>query len=779
MIPAPPLLAGDPSRLGRYTLLGRLGQGGMGVVYLGRDQGGPLVAIKVIRPELAANPDYLARFRREVELGRKVNGRFVAEVLDASFDSEWPFLVTAYIEGTTLQARVRERGPVPPSEVRQLAVGTAAALSAVHAAGLVHRDLKPGNVLLSAEGPRVIDFGVARAVRDRSGTSAVRPGTVEFMAPEQFDGAEAGAAADVFAWGGLLVYASSGRPPFGDKAGEGGVDGLERRVHYHQPDLGSLESPIRELVAAAMAKLPSGRPTAEALVARLLAGEPPATDDPASADDRQAAVERVRRRFGTGTAINGDVRRRPAVPPARLRLLVLVGVLAGAIALAWWTARGIAAHLGAILLVGVDGTLAISGLLGGGWALTRLARRRLDLAIALGMALLVATIGLPVSGYRGLNDRWWVAFDQQGLTLLKGAGPRGYGPFHVHNATAVERFQTSREDLPVLVAGMLDRGVAVRGRSAGRLAARCLPLLFTPVPGPLPAGGGDTSGPCSERLFDDPPGVPVPRQVTLPVATRDRPALVAAGGRVLLAWTGARDRRVRLRATTDGIHFGGTVTLQATAKGAPSLASDGTRVWVAWTGDDGGLAIASSADGERFGDATRLGRVSGSAPALEYGDGRLLIGWRDPDSNRLRLAVSLDGVRFGREVTLDETSDLAPTLRFADHAWVLAWIGRAGDQVNLLSSTDGEHFEGKTVLAATSGSPPALAAGGVWLLAWTRSQDGSTGLLVSRDGHSRFVDELRLDGQSAGPSMATFDGHVLLAWHERGRRPAVHLATIL
>jgi len=200
VIPAPPLLAGDPSRLGRYTLLGRLGQGGMGVVYLGRDQGGPLVAIKVIRPELAANPDYLARFRREVELGRKVNGRFVAEVLDASFDSEWPFLVTAYIEGTTLQARVRERGPVPPSEVRQLAVGTAAALSAVHAAGLVHRDLKPGNVLLSAEGPRVIDFGVARAVRDRSGTSAVRPGTVEFMAPEQFDGAEAGAAADVFAW---------------------------------------------------------------------------------------------------------------------------------------------------------------------------------------------------------------------------------------------------------------------------------------------------------------------------------------------------------------------------------------------------------------------------------------------------------------------------------------------------------------------------------------------------------------------------------------------------
>jgi eukaryotic-like serine/threonine-protein kinase len=274
MIPAP-LLAGDPRRLGRYALLGRLGQGGMGVVYLGRDREGHMVAIKVIRPDLAADPDYLARFRREVELGRKVGGRFVAEVLDASFDAEQPFLVTAYIEGTTLQARVRELGPMPPPEVGELAVGVAAALSAIHGAGLVHRDLKPGNVLLSAEGPRVIDFGVARSVGDHSGplASAVRPGTAAFMAPEQFDGVGVGPAADVFAWGGLLVYASTGRPPFGDKAGAGGLDALERRVRFRQPDLGPLEPPLRELVAAAMAKLPSGRPTARALMERLPAGE--------------------------------------------------------------------------------------------------------------------------------------------------------------------------------------------------------------------------------------------------------------------------------------------------------------------------------------------------------------------------------------------------------------------------------------------------------------------------------------------------------------------------
>src|SRR6266542_3399275 len=480
MIPAPPLLAGDPSRLGRYTLVGRLGQGGMGVVYLGRDEDGRLVAIKVIRPELAANPDYLARFRLEVELGRKVNGPFVAEVLDAGFDSERPYLVTAYIEGTTLQASVRERGPMPPSEVAHLAVGMAAALSAIHAAGLVHRDLKPGNVLLSAEGPRVIDFGVARAVRDRSGSlpGPVRPGTAEFMAPEQFEDVEVGPAVDVFAWGGLLVYASTGLPPFGDKAGEGGVDALERRVRYHQPDLGALEHPLRELVGAAMAKLPSGRPTAQALVSRLLASAPLPRDHQAAPGERGAATRGLR------AAVTG-----------------------------WARWRGVAAVRDArppvILVVGLVGVLAVAGMLGGGWALGRVARRRLDLAMALGVGLLVVTVALPVSAYRGLNDRWWVAFDGRGLSLLKGAGPGGYDPFHLHNASAVERFPTDREDLPGLVAGMLERGVAVGGRSEGRRVARCLPLLFTPAPNAPPSGGDPPR--CDGRLLDDPPRVAVPR----------------------------------------------------------------------------------------------------------------------------------------------------------------------------------------------------------------------------------------------------------------------------
>src|SRR6266542_3080302 len=280
--------------------------------------------------------------------------------------------------------------------------------------------------------------------------------------------------------------------------------------------------------------------------------------------------------------------------------------------------------------------------------------------MALGVGLLVVTVALPVSAYRGLNDRWWVAFDGRGLSLLKGAGPGGYGPFHLHNASAVERFPTDREDLPGLVAGMLERGVAVGGRSEGRRVARCLPLLFTPAPNAPPSGGDPPR--CDGRLLDDPPRVAVPWRVTLPLATEHPPALLAA-------------------------------------------------------------------------------------------DGRLLLAWRDPDSNHLHLAASPDGARFGEEITLDETSDLGPSLWFADHTWVLSWIGRGGDRVNLLSSSDGEHFGTKTVLEATSADPPAVTGGDVWVLAWTRSRDGSTGLLVSRDGSTRFVNELALDEPSAGPSL--------------------------
>jgi serine/threonine protein kinase len=308
-----PSRPGDPQRLGRYAVLGRLGEGGMGVVHLGQAEDGRLVAIKVIREEYAADPGFVERFRREAQAARRVARFCTAQVLDVSFDAERPFLVTEYVEGPTLEAQVRRHGPLAASSLEGLAVGVAAALTAIHAAGLIHRDLKPGNVLLSATGPRVIDFGIVRAADLGAGLTraGVHLGTPAFMAPEQFeDGAELTAAADVFAWGGVVAYAGTGRLPFG----EGPVSGVAYRVVKHPPDLEGLDHPLRELVEAAMAKDPARRPSAQALLLRLLAGPAAAAAVPAAvppAPATHAAVTRVLHRTWAEPA----AAEHPTIPP--------------------------------------------------------------------------------------------------------------------------------------------------------------------------------------------------------------------------------------------------------------------------------------------------------------------------------------------------------------------------------------------------------------------------------------------------------------------------------
>ena len=310
-----PSRPGDPQRLGRYAVLGRLGEGGMGVVHLGQAEDGRLVAIKVIREEYVADPGFVERFRREAQAARRVARFCTAQVLDVSFDAERPFLVTEYVEGPTLEAQVRRHGPLAASSLEGLAVGVAAALTAIHAAGLIHRDLKPGNVLLSATGPRVIDFGIVRAADLGAGLTraGVHLGTPAFMAPEQFeDGAELTAAADVFAWGGVVAYAGTGRLPFG----EGPVSGVAYRVVKHPPDLEGLDHPLRELVEAAMAKDPARRPSAQALLLRLLGGPAAAAAVPAAvppAPATHAAVTRVLHRTWTEPAAP----ERPTIPSPR------------------------------------------------------------------------------------------------------------------------------------------------------------------------------------------------------------------------------------------------------------------------------------------------------------------------------------------------------------------------------------------------------------------------------------------------------------------------------
>ncbi|MEU9024171.1 DUF4389 domain-containing protein [Actinomadura sp. NPDC048394] len=284
---ADPLDQDEPRVLGPYRLLGRLGRGGMGTVYLAAEPDGRRVAVKVVNRELAGEPAFLARFRREVTAARRVHRFCTAPVLDAELDQDPPYVVTEYIDGPSLETAVRERGPLPPSDLEGLAVGVATALAAIHGAGIVHRDLKPANVLLSSTGPRVIDFGIARALDAPDGPTRTGQfvGTPSYIAPEVLHGGPVEQASDVFAWGCVIAYAGTGRPPF---QGESVADTF-RRIGAEEPMLDGLDPRLRAIVATALAKDPRRRPTAERLLARLVGQE---EADPARTAETVSAIWR-------------------------------------------------------------------------------------------------------------------------------------------------------------------------------------------------------------------------------------------------------------------------------------------------------------------------------------------------------------------------------------------------------------------------------------------------------------------------------------------------------
>jgi serine/threonine protein kinase len=234
------LTPGDPRRIGGYRLLGRLGSGGMGRVYLGRSRGGRMVAVKLVHAELAHDPKFLRRFRREVEAARRVGGEWTAPVLDADTESATPWVATGYVPGPTLSETVERHGPLPESTVLALASGLARALQAIHACDLVHRDLKPSNVLVTIDGPRVIDFGIVRSADSVTTRAGALIGSPPFMSPEQARGAELTPASDVFSLGSVLAYAATGHRPFGSGAGHPGQAGPEGRPDprgQRHPDL--------------------------------------------------------------------------------------------------------------------------------------------------------------------------------------------------------------------------------------------------------------------------------------------------------------------------------------------------------------------------------------------------------------------------------------------------------------------------------------------------------------------------------------------------------------
>ncbi|WP_162641360.1 serine/threonine-protein kinase [Streptosporangium sp. 'caverna'] len=258
-----PLQPGDPRTLGDFQVVARLGEGGQGIVYEGRAVGGDRVAIKVLKN--GADPQTHARLAREIESAQRVAPFCTARVLAADLDRPDPFVVSEFIEGPSLAERVRGSGPLRDGDLDRLAIGTASALAAIHGAGVVHRDFKPANVLLGPDGPRVVDFGIARPL-DAGTVASGMSGTPPFMAPEQLNGVYASTAADVFSWAATMVYAATGRAPFGHEV----IAAVFNRILNHEPDLVGVPAGLLEPVIACLSKDPAGRPSARDLMIRLV-----------------------------------------------------------------------------------------------------------------------------------------------------------------------------------------------------------------------------------------------------------------------------------------------------------------------------------------------------------------------------------------------------------------------------------------------------------------------------------------------------------------------------
>ena len=262
-----PLRRWDPERIGPYAIIGRLGAGAMGQVFLASSTAGRLVAVKTIRVALAEEPGFRARFAREVAAASRVSGVFTAAVIEADPDADLPWVATAYVPAPSLSTLVKKAGPLPVPAVRWLAAGCAEALQSIHGAGLLHRDVKPSNVLVAPDGPRVIDFGVARASeRVQLTTTRGAAGTPAYMAPEQArDATQASPASDVFSLGATLVYAATGHPPY---QGETVMDILVR-LATEPPDLADLPDELSALVSACLERVPRDRPTDSAILSGL------------------------------------------------------------------------------------------------------------------------------------------------------------------------------------------------------------------------------------------------------------------------------------------------------------------------------------------------------------------------------------------------------------------------------------------------------------------------------------------------------------------------------
>ncbi|QYC38630.1 Serine/threonine-protein kinase AfsK [Nonomuraea coxensis DSM 45129] len=261
-----PLVAGDPPHLGSFRLSGRIGEGGQGIVYLGVNDEGERAAIKLLHVKFSGDTIARSRFARELKAAQRVASFCTARVMEADLDGDTPYIASEYIEGRSLRELIETDGPLSGTPLDRLAIGTATALTAIHHAHIVHRDFKPDNVLIAADGPRVVDFGIARII-DSTGTITSRAiGTPAYMAPEQIAGDEIGPYTDVFSWGATITFAATGTTVFEGKS----IATVLNRILNHEVDVAMLPEPLRGVVAGALAKAPAERPSADQILLRLL-----------------------------------------------------------------------------------------------------------------------------------------------------------------------------------------------------------------------------------------------------------------------------------------------------------------------------------------------------------------------------------------------------------------------------------------------------------------------------------------------------------------------------
>ncbi|WP_328497252.1 serine/threonine protein kinase [Streptomyces sp. NBC_00414] len=299
----------DPLRVGSYRIVGRLGSGGMGWVYLARSPGGRAVAVKVVRPEYAADPEFRQRFAREVTAARAVGGAFTAAVVDADPEGDPPWLATVYVPGPALSEAVRAAGPFTEAQVRVLGAGLVEALQAIHAGRVVHRDLKPANVLLAADGPRVIDFGISLlSGAPKLTRPGITMGTLHYMSPEQLTTRPVGPPSDVFSLAGVLVYAATGHAPFGD------ATDVIYRVVEGSPELDGVPDGLRATLTRCFARQPEERPGLDVLLDEFLTGVGDAADwpPPAVSEAVRARVRDLAARAGPGAGPDRGLT--PSVP---------------------------------------------------------------------------------------------------------------------------------------------------------------------------------------------------------------------------------------------------------------------------------------------------------------------------------------------------------------------------------------------------------------------------------------------------------------------------------